>query len=833
MNLTRTRLKLTSALVRPSTALGLVAGLCLGLGAASAEVASVERSGQENVSYESATDSEVDRLIHQFGGGEGTVESGGEKSSEEIAANAATLRLHIIADEINAAYEAKDFEALHLALSENPEVRALRPEVNLLEAWAFHNGGNPGKAHALFMELYRQEPSVDHAAGVIYSGMASSFYTRTVRFAQAEGGVLEEILRPGELAPQGEPQSQSEKTRLLFLQGWLDAAIRYGRLETAEKVARLLGVESIDVESYAEQENDARLAGAWSSLKAGELGRAAQGFTRVLGSGPTEKQRLDALFGYGLVLLEEGEVRAAHGIIESDVHNDPRLLELSRTIALEEAYIAFKAERFQESLLLAQRAKVGKQARGAKMLEGWSHYKLGQFELAATSFVALYKEKPGQESADGVTAALMALGRRDEIVQLAADYGPPLTPPKERAASEDGPWEMSASEGAFHRGDFILASATREDVAQTLATHIGVGLNYRHRDGDRGLGHLDMVGSKVSLDLTDKNIHLRADIEVLHLDSGGRPAFASQTGSRTLGPHPYAPTYEDTVFQPSFLFRKEGIWGIEGSLGTTPLEGEVSPTITGHFDVVHHRDDARYSAGVHRHSIYESVLSISGLVDTVTGQSYGRVIDSGVHASLYQPLIDGFALTAEATYGERTGQDVDGNQHYMLALGAVYSFDATGFRYLAVGPSFRSEAYDENRSFFTHGHGGYYSPADLSNLSLNLNFMTEEKKDWIVRGSFSLGYEEAKTDDAPLYPLAPLAGDPIYLGSQTDGFAFSGEAVAARRFNDRVIGEIGAYAIETEGYSEAGGFIKLRMSFGLRDGVFRTDLTEDLHRKYH
>lgn len=110
--------------------------------------------------------------------------------------------------------------------------------------------------------------------------------------------------------------------------------------------------------------------------------------------------------------------------------------------------------------------------------------------------------------------------------------------------------------------------------------------------------------------------------------------------------------------------------------------------------------------------------------------------------------------------------------------------------------------------------------------------MTEESRDWIARGSASAGYEEAENDAAPYYPLYPFPGDPTYLASSSEGSTFALETVAARRINDFVIGEIGAYGIDSEGYSESGIFLKLRVSRGKRSKVWRTDLTEDLHRRY-
>jgi tetratricopeptide (TPR) repeat protein len=827
MNTRGNTLLWTSALVAPSLAIALA------LAPASAQVLDIERSGQDNVSFVGATDSEVERLIRQFGPSGSW--NGDRDGDEGVAPNSQDdgipAHLHRAADAIGRAYETGNFSTVFEELAKTPDVRAARPEVNLLEAWSYHNSGQPRKALDLFMDLYKKEPSPAHAAGVIYSGMRSAYYTRTYEFAAEQGGPLATILKPGEPVGNGKPQNQIEKTHLDFLKGWLDAAVRYGRLETAERVAKLLGLENA-----GETRAALALSYGWRAHKGDDFEKAITYFKQIAKLQVGVDQTFEALFGYALSLKDANRPGEARSLLAAALKLDDRTGALKAGLDLQFGYEHFEAGHYAKSLGVALDVqKTGFDQRSAHLLEAWSLFHLGEIEPAASIFADAYRAAPDKESADGIVASLMALGRRDELVTLSASHpGPLVVPPLAEQGDAAGPWVMSKEDRAFYRGDFAIAARTNAEIEETLTPWLGLTFNYKRRDGDKGLGDLEMIGDKLSFKLTDGLRHVRAEIEVLHLDAGGAPKDASLTGSRALvAPRPFSPTTKDTVFQPSFHFVKEGDWGLEGSLGTTPLEGQVHPTITGRFDVVHHQDGARYSAGVYRNSIYESILSITGMKDTVTGQSYGRVVETGLHGSVYQPVAGNWSLNGEARWGERTGENVDTNQTQFFNIGAVYSFDVEGFSYLALGPSFRSVKFDKNRSFFTFGHGGYYSPAELNNVSLNLHFQTEEKKDWIVRGSASLGYEEAETDAATYYPLTPLAGDPFYAGQSSEGFATSFEAVASRRLSDNIIGEAGIYGINTEDYSEGGIFLKLRATFGKRDKVYRSDLTEDLHRKYH
>lgn len=815
MKTPRKWLLITSALVAP----WLTPGVAL------AQEVAVKRSGQDNIDIVGASESDVEREIHKLGQDEEASSQPGAVDAEDDGIPPA---IHRIADEIGATYKARDYETVFSLLSANPLVRSARPEVNVLEAWSYHNNGKPSKALDLFMSLYKEDPSLGNADGILFSGMASDFYTKSYDFAAAQGGPLADILKPGEKTTSKAPTSELEQKHLDFLNGWLAAAIRYGKIETATKVARLLGKDNLGQMSGA-----AQIGKAWRLYKAGDFEGAYAAFGAAEAGQSSAEQKKEAFFGQVLALKASGKIIDALNLLSTASGADPRLDEIKASLELTLAYRHFESERYFESLGLSRALQDdNNNPRAAWLLEGWSLNKLNENEKAAAVFVAAYRRSQDEESANGVVASLLALGRPGDVAALAAELGGPLHLPPE-GLEEPEPWVVSKTDTAYYRGDFAIAATDYPELAQTLHSWIGGTASYKYRDGEDGLGLLKMIGTKASLDLTDRTVHTRAELEVMRLSSEAAPLFPESTGSRTVGPRPYSATYEATVFQPSFHFRKEGVWGYEASLGTTPLGGEVHPAITGHFDFVHHNKEARYSLGVHRNSIYESILSVTGLKDTVTGQSYGRVVETGLHASIYQPMLEDWALTGEARWAERTGENVDTNQTRFFNVAVVYNFDAAGFSYLAVGPSFRSESFDDNRSFFTFGHGGYYSPAEVNNASLNVSFLTEEKKNWIVRGFAGVGYEEAESDPAAFYPLNPLPGDPVYAGTSSDGVAVSFEAVAARRLSDTLIGEAGIYGINTDDYAEAGVFLKLRYVFGKRSEVYRSDLTESLHRKYH
>ena len=187
----------------------------------------------------------------------------------------------------------------------------------------------------------------------------------------------------------------------------------------------------------------------------------------------------------------------------------------------------------------------------------------------------------------------------------------------------------------------------------------------------------------------------------------------------------------------------------------------------------------------------------------------------------------------EARWGERTGQHVADNEALTLSAGVTYDLGLDSFSYFSVGPNYRYQAFDENLSHFTLGHGGYYSPSSLHQFGVGAYFLTEESKDWLVKGSGSVGYETAEQDEAPFFPLTPLASPGFYAAQSSSGAAISAQAQGAWQLNDHWIAEAGAYGINASDYTEAGVFVKFRFVIGTRTGLRESDLTERLFRKYH
>ncbi|WP_293779040.1 cellulose synthase subunit BcsC-related outer membrane protein [uncultured Oxalicibacterium sp.] len=200
-----------------------------------------------------------------------------------------------------------------------------------------------------------------------------------------------------------------------------------------------------------------------------------------------------------------------------------------------------------------------------------------------------------------------------------------------------------------------------------------------------------------------------------------------------------------------------------------------------------------YTIGVSRRPQVSSLLSYAGAVDPVTGKTWGGVTDTAVTASLSTRIADHYVF-ASASYGQLRGRNTKDNDRLSVRTG----FDRDLYRnkdlIVNSGVTLSYLQYDNNQSFYTFGHGGYYSPQESTSVSVPLQINgREERLSYMVRASVS--YSHTKEDDALLYPNDPdlqqaaqnsalfpaYYGSAIHPGGNGGGFGYSFRAVSEYR----------------------------------------------------
>jgi len=238
-------------------------------------------------------------------------------------------------------------------------------------------------------------------------------------------------------------------------------------------------------------------------------------------------------------------------------------------------------------------------------------------------------------------------------------------------------------------------------------------------------------------------------------------------------------------------------------LGHTPTSFEVS-NLTGAMRFRVASAEGPWSFGLERTPVGDSLLSYGGVIDPVTGEEWGGVTRNRAY---FGGDFGGDDLTL---YGKLSGAIVDGHRvddnSQWEAEAGVWKRAVSGETWRArFGGNVRAFGYDDNRSHFTLGHGGYFSPRrflsvgptfDLRGGREATNFRLEGGVAWqVVRESSS---EFFPTDDA----LQVSSGDPRYAGDSREGVGVRLAASVEWRVSNRAVAGVRLEGATGEDFDE-------------------------------
>ena len=166
-----------------------------------------------------------------------------------------------------------------------------------------------------------------------------------------------------------------------------------------------------------------------------------------------------------------------------------------------------------------------------------------------------------------------------------------------------------------------------------------------------------------------------------------------------------------------------------------------------------------------RERVKDSLLSYAGERDPGTGLIWGGVVSNAVSI---QTSRDNEGDGAYLTLGGALlrGENVANNWNAEASAGAYWSVGTGGPTSLTLGVAGTALHYDKNLSFFSLGHGGYFSPQRFVQGSIPLS--------WSVRHSrvfyemqVSPGFQYFTADASPIYPLGIGSTPPSAFATET------------------------------------------------------------------
>jgi tetratricopeptide (TPR) repeat protein len=376
-------------------------------------------------------------------------------------------------------------------------------------------------------------------------------------------------------------------------------------------------------------------------------------------------------------------------------------------------------------------------------------------ERALRELLALDPKAPG--AASQLTDTLLALNRPYDAFVVARDLAP------ERLAR-----------------DTTLQSIERDWVSHTEAA-----LDGRWRKGQTDHDRLELPRVQVAWESRlSRWGRVRVLGEAAYPESDDVPT--GQPFGSTLALPATADSQSDTGIGALVQWTPRNGTALE--FGTTPTAFEVSSYL-GALRLRTEGETATWSYGLDRTAVEDSLLSYAGTRDPVGGQTWGGVVRN--RAYLGGRLVDGdFELHGLIAAADLDGHRVDSNTEWRADAGFLQRA-ASGAGWVAkLGGTARAAGFSANRSHFTLGHGGYFSPNRF--LTVGPVFELQARRgdrSFFVEGAVE--WQEVRESASDYFPEDPAlqaaSGDPRYPGDSRDGLGLRLAATIEWRVTERAV----------------------------------------------
>jgi len=331
----------------------------------------------------------------------------------------------------------------------------------------------------------------------------------------------------------------------------------------------------------------------------------------------------------------------------------------------------------------------------------------------------------------------------------------------------------------------LAHDATLQAVEREWIPHFELALDGAWRNGQTGHDRFDLPGVRIAWSGSNSNWgRLRLLAEATYPESDRVPA------GEPFGTFVALPALSESQSDKGIggLVQWAPRNGLLLEAGTTPTSFEIS-NLVGALRLRFESPSGALSMGVDRTPVDDSLLAYAGTVDPLSGRTWGGVIRDRAY------LGGRFGDDAMTLYGAFSAANVDGlrvdsNTEWRADAGFVHRA-ASGAGWVArIGGTVEALAYSANRSHFTLGHGGYFSPEKF--LSVGPVFEFEGRRDersFRIEGG--VAWQEVREESSEFFPtdaaLQAASGDPRYPGDSRDGLGLRLAASVEWRVTARAV----------------------------------------------
>lgn len=337
-------------------------------------------------------------------------------------------------------------------------------------------------------------------------------------------------------------------------------------------------------------------------------------------------------------------------------------------------------------------------------------------------------------------------------------------------------------------------------IERDWVPHMETAFGGRWRNGRTGHDHLEVPQLQIAWAGSHSRWgRFRIAADAMAPESDRVPAGEPYGSSVAL------PTISDTISNDGIALLAQ--WAptarMHVELGHTPTSFEVA-NVTGALRFRIDTADGPWSFGLEREAVGDSLLSLGGAIDPVTGLDWGGVTRNRAYFG------GSFGGDEMNIYGRVAGAFLDGHR---VDENSQWEAEAGFWRRAASGQGWNARfggnvqalGYADNRSHFTLGHGGYFSPRkflavgpafDLSRRRETASFRVEGGLAWQV-------VREEATDYFPSDATLQAAnGDLRYAGDSREGVGARIAATVEWRVSNRAVAGVRLEGVRGEDFDE-------------------------------
>lgn len=342
----------------------------------------------------------------------------------------------------------------------------------------------------------------------------------------------------------------------------------------------------------------------------------------------------------------------------------------------------------------------------------------------------------------------------DEPVLLASREAEPLQRRATRPVDEPERDEVETDPRAAIETE--LASLREQRSPQ-----LRQGVTFRSNNGESGLSKITDIQAPLEISFPVNDDRMAVRVTPVSLNAGGFHS-ASNSALRFGGFEAGQALDMDTLLQGSPGSQKDAgvglalaydmpALGIKTDLGSTPI-GFRETNLVGGISLDRpfaENSNFRYNLNLSRRAMVDSLVSFAGAKDERSGVEWGGVTATGLRGQLSYDN-QRWGSYAYAGWASLDGKNVEDNQRIELGSGIYWYLVNNEDARLTGGLGLSASSYENNQSFFTYGHGGYFSPQNFFSIGLPVSW-AQRGPDWSYQIQGSVGLQHIEQDGAPYY----------------------------------------------------------------------------------